>query len=103
MSARYQIDLVEKFNYIAMIESVIDYKLFIVSIYLLIKFRRLRMEKKVQNLPNAEERNYGGGGCILFWGKFDTACEIIGKIIVAIVSLGIVPIVFKCKKLKYFK
>lgn len=42
MTARYSINLSEKFNYVAMIESFFDYKIFIISIYLLIKYRRLK-------------------------------------------------------------
>lgn len=51
------------------------------------------MEKKI-NTPNPEEqsRGYGGGGCILLWGKFDKVCEIIGKVIVSICTLGIAPL-----------
>lgn len=37
---RYTIDLNLRFNYVAMIFSVLDYKLFIVNIYLIIKIRR---------------------------------------------------------------
>ena len=43
--------------------------------------------------PNPkDEKNYGGGGCTLFWGKFEDACEIIGKIIVGICTLGLAPL-----------
>lgn len=45
------------------------------------------------NTPNPnDERNYGGGHCFLFWGKFDKACEVIGKVIVGICTLGIAPL-----------
>lgn len=91
MTARYTINLSEKFNYIAMIESVFDYKIFIISIYLLIYNRRIKMDKINTPNPN-DERNYGGGGCFFFWGKFDKACEIIGKVIVGICTLGIAPL-----------
>lgn len=50
------------------------------------------MENKI-NTPNPkEEKNFGGGGCTLFWGKFEDTCEVIGKIIVGICTLGIVPL-----------
>lgn len=91
MTARYTIDLSEKFNYIAMIESVFDYKIFVISIYLLVYNRRIKMDKINTPNPN-DERNYGGGGCFLFWGKFDKACEVIGKVIVGICTLGIAPL-----------
>lgn len=58
-------------------------------------------------LPEAESKNGGpwhGGGCMLLWGKFDTACEIIGKIIVGILTLGIAPLVVHiCRKKKETK
>lgn len=91
MTARYTIDLSEKFNYIAMIESVFDYKIFVISIYLLVYNRRIRMNKINTPNPN-DERNFGGGGCMFFWGKFDKACEVIGKVIVGICTLGIAPL-----------
>lgn len=91
MTARYTIDLSEKFNYIAMIESVFDYKIFVISIYLLVYNRRIKMDKINTPNPN-DERNYGGGGCFFFWGKFDKACEVIGKVIVGICTLGIAPL-----------
>lgn len=91
MTARYTIDLSEKFNYIAMIESVFDYKIFIISIYLLVYNRRIKMDKI--NTPDpSDERNFGGGGCMLFWGKFDKACEVIGKVVVGVCTLGIAPL-----------
>ena len=76
-----------------MMASVIDYKLFIVALYIFIYYRRVAMEKKI-NTPNPEERgwDYGGGGCTLIWGKFEKVCEIIGKIIVSICTLGIAPL-----------
>lgn len=49
-----------------------------------------------QVLPDAEEKakgGWGGDGCILFWGKFDRACEVIGKIVVGICTLGIAPLI----------
>lgn len=91
MTARYTIDLSEKFNYIAMIESVFDYKIFVISIYLLVYNRRIKMDKINTPNPN-DERNFGGGGCMFFWGKFDKACEVIGKVIVGICTLGIAPL-----------
>lgn len=91
MTARYSINLTEKFNYVAMLESVFDYKIFILSIYLLIYNWRLRMKKINTPNPN-EEKNFGGGGCTLFWGKFEKACEVIGKIIVGVCTLGIAPL-----------
>lgn len=91
MTARYTIDLSEKFNYIAMIESVFDYKIFVISIYLLVYNRRIKMDKINTPNPN-DERNFGGGGCMFFWGKFDKVCEVIGKVIVGICTLGIAPL-----------
>lgn len=103
MSARYSINLSEKFNYIAMIESVFDYKIFIISIYFLIYNWRLKLERI--NTPNPEdEKNYGGGGCTLFWGKFEKFCQIVGMIIISICSIGIVPLaVFLYRKNKQNK
>lgn len=89
--ARYTIDLSAKFNYVALIASVLDYKLFIVALYIFIYYRRVSMERKI-NTPNPEEKNYGGGGCLFFFGKFDKVCEIIGKVIVSICTLGIAPL-----------
>ena len=91
MIARYDINLSEKFNYIAMIESVFDYKIFVISIYLLVKSWRLKMARI--NTPNPDdEKNFGGGGCMLFWGKFEKFCEAVGKIIVGVCTLGIAPL-----------
>lgn len=59
MQARYTINIEEKFNYIAMIASTLDYKLFIVSMYLFIKNWRLNMERINTPNPN-DEKNYGG-------------------------------------------
>lgn len=91
MQARYTINIEEKFNYIAMIASTLDYKLFIVSMYLFIKNWRLNMERINTPNPN-DEKNYGGGGCFLWWGKFEDVCEKIGLVIVSICTLGIVPL-----------
>ena len=91
MFSRYTIDLTAKFNYIAMIASIADYKLFIVALYIFTYYRRVSMERKI-NTPNPEEKNYGGGGCMFFFGKFDKVCEIIGKVIVSICTLGIAPL-----------
>ena len=89
--ARYEIDINAKFNYIAIIASVFDYKIFIISIYLLIYTWRLRMERI--NTPNPEsEKNYGGGGCFFFFGKFEKVCEVIGKVVVGVCTLGIAPL-----------
>ena len=45
------------------------------------------------NTPNPEEsKNYGGGHCFLFFGKFEKVCEVIGKIIVGVCTLGIAPL-----------
>lgn len=91
MIARYNINLAEKFNYIAGIASVFDYKIFVMSIYLLIKCWRLKMARI--NTPNPEdEKNFGGGHCMLFWGKFEKFCEAVGKIIVGVCTLGIAPL-----------
>lgn len=46
MVGRYTIDLNAKFNYLAMIASVIDYKLFILNIYLVIKIRRKQNDER---------------------------------------------------------
>lgn len=51
MLARYEIDLNAKFNYIAMIESVFDYKIFIMSIYFLVLTRRLKNENDQHARP----------------------------------------------------
>lgn len=40
MIGRYSIDLAARFNYFAMIVSVLDYKLMILCIYLIVKIRR---------------------------------------------------------------
>lgn len=58
-------------------------------------------------LPEAEAKNGGpwnGGGCMLLWGKFDDVCEVIGKIVVGIITLGIAPLVVHlCRKKKEAK
>lgn len=63
------------------------------------------LEKKP--LPEAEPKNSGpwhGDGCMFFWGKFDDVCEVIGKIIVGILTLGIAPlVVYLCRKKKEAK
>lgn len=95
MQARYTIDLTEKFNYMAMIASVFDYKIFLLSIYLISKILRRKYEHMMKEIktPNPEQRDdWSGGGCILFWGKFDKACEVIGKVVVGICTLGIAPL-----------
>lgn len=95
MQARYTIDLTEKFNYMAMIASVFDYKIFLLSIYLISKILRRKYEHMMKEIktPNPEQRDdWSGGGCFFFWGKFDKACEIIGKVIVGICTLGIAPL-----------
>ena len=94
MQARYTIDLTEKFNYMAMIASVFDYKIFLLSIYLITKilWRKYGYMKEIKT-PNPEQRDdWSGGGCFFFWGKFDKACEVIGKVIVGICTLGIAPL-----------
>lgn len=94
MQARYTIDLTEKFNYMAMIASVFDYKIFLLSIYLITKilWRKYGYMKEIKT-PNPEQRDdWSGGGCIFFWGKFDKACEVIGKVVVGICTLGIAPL-----------
>lgn len=59
-----------KYNVIWQILSTIDYKLFIVSIYLF---------KEVIVMKNKRELN---PGCFFFWGKFDDLCRKIGNIFV---------------------
>ena len=90
--ARYSIDLTLKFNYFAMVASVIDYKAYITVIYLIIKLRRCKMEHNFES-EEREIREFGGGGCTLIFGKFDKFCEIFGKIIIGIATLGIAPLV----------
>lgn len=56
-----------------------------------------------QVLPEAETKTgdgWGGDGCILFWGKFDNFCEVVGKIIVGIVTLGIAPLIVHLSRKK---
>lgn len=91
MLARYRIDLTLKFNYIAGIAVVFDYKIFILSIYLLAYNWRLKMQKINTPNPN-DERNYGGGWCSFLFGPFEKICQIIGEIIVGICTLGIAPL-----------
>lgn len=94
LQARYTIDLGLKFNYMALIVSVFDYKIFLLSIYLITKFlwRKYENMKEIKT-PNPEDgKNWSGGGCILFFGKFDKACEVIGKIVVGVCTLGIAPL-----------
>lgn len=92
MQARYSIDLDEKFNYIAGIASVFDYKIFIISIYLLIYNRRISMKDINTPNPNEERGGFNGGHCFLFWGKFEKFCEVVGKIVVGVCTLGIAPL-----------
>lgn len=89
--ARYEIDVESKFNYIAGIAAVFDYKIFILSIYLLTYNWRLKMARINTPNPN-DEKNYGGGHCFLFFGKFEKFCEAVGKIIVGVCTLGIAPL-----------
>lgn len=48
MVGRYTIDLEAKFNYGAMLASIIDYKLFILNIFLVIKIRRKQNERRAE-------------------------------------------------------
>ena len=94
LQARYTIDLNAKFNYIAGIVSTFDYKIFLLSIYLITKYlwRKYEDMKEIKT-PNPEEkRDWSGGHCIFFFGKFEKACEVIGKIIVGVCTLGIAPL-----------
>lgn len=98
--ARYEIDITAKFNYLAIIASVFDYKIFVLSIYLLTYNWRLKMARINTPNPN-DEKNYGGGGCFFFFGKFEKFCEAVGKIIVGVCTLGIAPLsVFLYRKSK---
>lgn len=93
MQARYTIDLTEKFNYVAMIASVFDYKVFLSSVLLMTKYIWRYNTMQDIKTPNPEEKNdWSGGGCFLFWGKFDKACEVIGKVVVGVCTLGIAPL-----------
>lgn len=48
-----------------------------------------------------EDDGWNGDGCMFFWGKFDDVCEVIGKIVVGVVTLGIAPlVVYLCRKNK---
>lgn len=94
LQARYTIDLNAKFNYIAGIASTFDYKVFLLSIYLITKFlwRKYEDMKEIKT-PNPEEKqDWSGGHCYFFFGKFEKACEVIGKIIVGVCTLGIAPL-----------
>lgn len=94
LQARYTIDINAKFNYIAGIASTFDYKIFLLSIYLITKilWRKYEYMNEIKT-PNPEEKNdWSGGHCFLFFGKFDKACEIIGKVVVSICTLGIAPL-----------
>ena len=91
MIGRYSIDLTLKFNYVAGIASVFDYKTFIVSIYLLVYNWRLKMKRINTPNPN-DEKNFGGGHCTFLFGKFEKICEIIGEIVVGIGTIGIAPL-----------
>lgn len=51
--------------------------------------------------PNEERGGFNGGHCFLFWGKFEKFCEVVGKIVVGICTLGIAPLcvyVYRKKK-----
>lgn len=94
LQARYTIDLSLKFNYMALIVSVFDYKIFLLSLYLITKilWRNYESMELIKTPNPEEEKNWSGGGCILFFGKFEKACEVIGKIIVGVCTLGIAPL-----------
>lgn len=54
MLGRYTIDLTAKFNYLAMVASLADYKLFVFNIFLLIKIRRKQQnERKSEQISAA--------------------------------------------------
>lgn len=89
MYSRYTVNLQEKFNYIAQIASVIDYKIFLVVLYLYVKLKRSIMDK-TKELPDIDKKEYGGGGCFLFWGD-RTIGQKTFDILIGILTLGIYP------------
>lgn len=62
-------------------------------------------ETRVDRPQIDETRQFGGGGCILFWSDdpaFDKAIKIAGNIIIGIITLGIWHIVH-CVKVRKAK
>lgn len=99
MQARYTIDLESKFNYIAGIVSVLDYKLFIINLYFIRRFLTMKMNEE---LPKADEENFDGGHCLFFFGpeKLKSKAAIIGHIIGFPIFVIIYGIEFTCKLIK---
>lgn len=87
MYSRYSINLSEKFNYLAQVASIIDYKIFLVVLFLFIKLKRSNMDK-AKEFPNIDKKEYGGGGCFLFWGERSIGQKTF-DIFMGIVTLGI--------------
>lgn len=80
LQARYTIDLSLKFNYIAGIVSVLDYKLFVFNIY----FIRRLIDMQLPAAESNETKDiFGGGHCFFLFGpeKLKTKAALIGHII----------------------
>lgn len=88
MFSRYTIDLQERFNYLAQTASIIDYKVFILSIFALVALRRKIMDDKIKDLPDIDKKEYGGGGCFLLWGDRSIGQKTF-DIFMGIITLGI--------------
>ena len=102
--AKFTINLENKYSYTALIVSLIDYKLYISCLCTTINLWRLKLmtERTRIETPSADEtRNYGGGHCFFLFGKFEKFCEVVGKILVGVLTLGIAPLVVHlCRKNK---
>lgn len=53
MIGRYSIDLTARFNYMAMLVSVLDFKLFLVNIYLLVYLKRRKEDGRKQRVESS--------------------------------------------------
>lgn len=93
MQSRYTINLDLKFNCFAGIASILDYKLFIINLYFI--RRLITMEVEEKQIPAAEEPNYNGGHCLLFFGpeKLKNKAAIVGHI----VGFPIFVIIYGCE------
>ena len=102
--AKFTVDLSGKYSYTSLVVSLIDYKLYISCLCATINLWRFKLmsEKTRIATPSADEtKNYGGGHCFFLFGKFEKFCEVVGKILVGIVTLGIAPLVVHiCRKNK---
>lgn len=88
MIGRYSIDINAKFNYLAGIANIIDYKLFILVLYLFVNQKRRTMSK-IKELPDIEKSDKLDW-CFLFWGH-RTIGQKTFDIFASIITFGIYP------------